>query len=632
MTKISVSNKFLSAFFIGLLCGGTLWGQANSDSVYYDYINIKGVAYDVKLREKPGYFELNLRGAPLHGHIDSSSVAKGGRPNLVVDSFATALSDSPVRQLPVDFDQDLYITRLFAVLTGQVHASNSSSHVLAALQGDPELQQEFRLSYQRIKKELLVKTVEKRLDTAQARKEREIASLNEGHRKTIDSLLNIIDVVDEENRYGGQFEFVDNDSTGVPVYTTGRRLLDTAQVRFFPNSVVIRTFNNFIDLVHISGVVQAAGRRYPVVCYNPNYSIPLKHLYMRNQYVVFTIPDSIGSRGAGAKRDYTWRYMINASDLFRVSAYKNHFTFMVKNDAYALSRKDSVVPYQRRSFYDYLNFTTFLDFLGVAEKTPNSLIQLEGRVRLPMQLTNSRLINSYNNVWFPKIDVYLNAAFVNGSQEDNRFGTVFNPSSNSANLDTLFMDHFDLVRKYNIHSGLEVGLFKKEYKSKNINAYLDYSLRSWRTTLNYTIVNNTGLDEHEQFDAWSWTHGPILRFEYRPDLNIGGDFSFAADFNQKILNSDNENLYVYEVSGPLNRNLRKPAVQTLSDHRRTNYKAEFNVYYMVNPRRSNGGLYFRASNYFNYKFTQLFPQIMVGYSTRLTGMINNISGKARENQ
>jgi hypothetical protein len=625
---------FVFLFFFVLLSLNS-YSRQTKDTSYTDYITINGIAYDVKLRDSgTPNLELFLKGQKIHAHIDSTPVAHGAPPLLVIDSFDTTVTESVIRQLSTDFTEELYASRVINVLLSQIVTNATSMHLLQILQNDASLQQQVRQSYQRIKAKVLMGLAKKQVAAEEAKSEQKVQTLMQGHNRTIDSLVNVIDQVDEENKYGGRFEWVDKDSVGIPIYRTGSAIMiDSGKARFYPQKVVARTFNNFIDMLHVEGmVVTESGKRYRVRCYNPNYSIPLKHIYMRNQYVVFTVPEQIDPDTSKQKQKSFWRYMLNVSDLIAVNAHGNHSTFMVRNEAYALTRTDSIAPYYRRSFYDYLNFTTFLDFLGVMEKTPNSLIQLEGRVRLPLQLTNSKIKvfnrSSFNNVFLPKIDVYLNAAFVNGSQQDSRFGTIYNEAAKSTDMDSLYIDHFDLVRKYNIHTGIEAGFFKKEWKGSNINMYFDYTMRFWRSTLRYAIIDSTALDQQEQFNAWSWTHGPLLRFEYRPDLNIGADFSFGADFRQRILNSDNDNLQVFEVKGPINRNMiNKPNVNTISDHHRTNYKLEFNVYYMVNPRRSNGGLYFRVSNYFTYNFKQVFPQILVGYSTRLTGMINNLTNR-----
>lgn len=645
------SLQWFLAFTLMLIYASTAANtHTTADTSYYDYISFRGISYDIKVVQKSEFYEISFRGPRIHAHIDSA--AKPIR--IVVDSFDATVTESGTRQLPFDFTEQLYSSRLLILLVSQITSTASNDHLLTLLNSDPQLPQDLRLSYLRVKNQFQAKVQNDRVDSVKQAKAEEVRVINQAHKHTIDSLLGIIDIVDEENKYGGQFEFADKDSLGVTVYTAGRKKLDTQKVKFYPQNIVIRTFNNFIDLIHVDGFIKdSTGKQIPVRCYNGDYSIALKSIYMRNQFLVFTIQDRLHqkepsrntadtnlsqrkqekrSKDSAEQSSIQWRYLVNVSDLIRVNAYRNHFTFMIKDDSYVVSRhKDSLVePYFRKSIYDYLTVTTFLDFLGVMEKTPNSLIQIEGKVRLPLRLMNSLNFKRANNVWLPKLDAYLNAAFVNGSQPDNRFGAIFNGAATPNSSDSLYIDQFDLVRKYNISTGIELGVFKKEIKSMNINMYFDYALRFWRTGLRYTIVDTTALDQEDQFNAWSWAHGPVLRFEYRPDLNIGADLSCGFDFNQRILNSDNDNLAVRAIRGPLNKNISSPGSfsSILKPREKTNYKLELNVYYMVNPRRSNGGLYFRLSNYFSYNFKQNFPQVLVGYSTRLSGMINNISQKS----
>lgn len=657
---MSKKNNLPFAVRILLVLGSIMAFQnahAVTDTTYHYFFEYQGIPYQVNLHDSAGEFQLSLFANQLELTIDSSRVNEGGPARINVTGFHTPATTTAIRRLPADFNANFFATTVASLLMEHAIVTRASApNLLTLLKQDPALTTVLLSTYQKIKEQSQQQILHNTIDSVQTAKTAEIRQLNKAHRDTIDSLLNVIDVIDEANRYGGQFEFSDRDSLGIAVYNSQAYKendssksfhycpYDTGVMKFYPKAVVIKTFNNFIDMIHVDGFVRVDGRSYLVDFYNSSFSLALKSIYERKHYLAFRIPVNVpdpNCRGTNSSATSTISlgdyktYLVNITDLVRLNAYKNHFTFMAKDDSYLIDRDNKIVPYQRRTFYDYLNFTTFLDFLGVVEKTPNSLIQIEGKVRLPLRLVNSRFLSSrkksfrYGSVFFPKVDAYLNAAFINGSQADTRYGTIFNQSANSASLDSLFIDNFDLIRKNNIRTGIELGVLKSEMKGSNLNLYFDYGIHFDRTSLQYIIVNTTAPDEIRQFNAWSWTHGPIVRFEYRPDQNLGMDLSFTYNTRQRLLNSDNDNLRVYEISGPLNKNIPQPPgpLDLIGNYQKANYKIEFNTYFMVNPVRSNGGLYFRLSNYFNYNFSQIFPQVLVGYSTRLSGMVKNLREK-----
>lgn len=647
-----------------LISFSCLNARQSSDTTYHYFFSFRKIPFEIRLTQTGNLFKLVLKGPTLTGIVEKPDPKVGGASKLNITDFTSdnTASDSTTLPASLTFDQFAGAVRMIMVTKTTV-SDTPKPELLDLYVTDSPLNNSLAEVYSEIKGIQQSALFREKGEQQKKEGDEKLRKANEAHQATFDSLVNIIDEVDEEHRYGGQFELVDKDSTGVPIYltrprgTAGYVSYDTSSYKFYVNTILVKTFNNFIDVILVDGTAEINKVKHHVSFYNGDFSIPLKHTYERSQYLAFTIE---GAYSPSAKKDSTrsavkadtagiktaelasWSqvraratYLVNVSDLIRVSAYKKNFTFMVKNDAYLLTRADKVVPYERRSFYDYLSFTSFMDFLGTIEKTPNSLIQLEGRIRLPLKLINSNAFKSkekkyiYSRVFIPKVDAYLNAAFINGSQGDDRIATIYNQSTNSSQLDTLYIDNFDLVRRNSIRTGIELGLVKSEMKSYNLNFYLDYGIHFFRTNLVYTIVNTTAPDEQNRFNTWSWTHGPIGRFEYRPDQNIGMDISFAVNFNQRLLNSSNDNLRVFEVKGPVNPNMNYPdePLKIINRSQRANYKLEFNAYFMTNPSRSNGGLYFRLSNYFNYNFKQLFPQVMVGYSTRLSGMIKNIRSK-----
>jgi hypothetical protein len=654
--------------FLRFLLTGSILFFSNlllaKDTTYVQYFSFRGVPFEARLKEVVDHYELTLFGNKLHVH----SASHEGNNTLVLDSFEETATATPARNLPYSVTAEQFRTTFFTLLTGHSvrPAALSSADLLALYNQDPALQTTVMSLYGKLKDENAAASVVKRAAALEKVKREEISLAIKGHKDSMDSILRVIEMAYEGGEIGGKFLWRDTFHRGIPIYTSSdsnRRAYDMNKIRFYPTSVLIRTFNNYIDYIGVTGQVWEYGQRTEVSFHNDYYSLPFKSTKTRQDFLAFTslslLNDSLTTPQTDSMNrqrrfedsvlrlhdtlrrgldPYRYRgvvtkkaYLVNVADLLDIGRHEDQQTYMIRNGSYLLTRDKMAAPYLRRGFYDYLSITTFLDFLGVVEKTPNSLIQIDGRLRCPLRLMNSRFLGSQDyirpSVFFPKLDAYLNVAFINGSQSDNRYGTILNQSASGSGSDTLYIDNFDLIRKNNIRTGLELGLLKTELKQSHLNFYLDYGLHFARTSLRYTVVDTQEVDEVNRFNTWSFNHGPIIRFEFRPDQPFGADLSFSANVRQQLLNNDNDNLRVFEVKGPLNVNAaRSNPILPIRGGEKANYKFEFNAYFMTNPGRSNGGVYFRMSNYFSHDFRQIFPQVLVGYSTRLTGMINNLKG------
>jgi len=247
-------------------------------------------------------------------------------------------------------------------------------------------------------------------------------------------------------------------------------------------------------------------------------------------------------------------YAIKLSDLLTYTKHENNFSYLIKDQGITLTTRTAPkVAMQRRALYNYLTLISFIDFLGISNSVNNNFIQIEGKARFLLKLSTVGNTETFSNLTlFPMFETYLNASFVNGNNVGGRKGNVFANES----ADTLFYDHFDLLRNYNIKSGLTLGLFSLQYKSIHSRIYGAMDLKMFRTSFSFTKVNS-GLDSLVQSNVFSLSYSPSVILEYRPDFNIGADLRLSMDINMSPLSFSSNELRFLPSKGPIYNDSQK---------------------------------------------------------------------------
>lgn len=310
-------------------------------------------------------------------------------------------------------------------------------------------------------------------------------------------------------------------------------------------------------------------------------------------------------------------YVIKISDLLDFTHYKTNHSYIVKDQSILLDKDDNRSQnVERRTLYDYLTLITFIDFLGLSNSVNNNYIQIEGRTRFPLNLSTWAKMGVSNVTLFPIFEAYLNSSFINGSNLGGRKTTV----NSNASGDTLFYDHFDLVRNYNVKTGLSLGLMSLNYRAIHSRIFFNWDLKMYRTSFSFDKINQ-GPDSVINSNIYSMSHGPSILFEYRPDFNIGADLRISADYNLSPLNFENNGYQFLPSKGPVFSN-NSSQYQKIYKSKKNIYGLELNIYSFLSPRKErNDGIYFRMAFFTNYNISQISPYILAGYATSLKGLV-----------
>lgn len=360
---------------------------------------------------------------------------------------------------------------------------------------------------------------------------------------------------------------------------------------FAPKYASVRLFNNKINSISVVGnILDSSGTiiKEEATLFNSKYSIPFRSTIVdRNNY---------------SAKIYTTRgtdhyYYIECNDLLDYKPFENNYSYSLKNKEYEI-KVDEELKVEKRGLYDYFTAIIFSDFLGFNNEGGNSILQAEGRARIPLNYVNFGRFNSPEYM-----EAYLNASIYNGQEEGSGF-IEFNVKDNLKNISS-----FELLRKNNVEAGLNIGVGSFEWKGTSTNWILDYGIQMYRTkfrTIKDTITTN--------YQLYSISHGPRLKIEIRPQINFGADVNFGL-LGLKYSGA-NKDLDIIE-----GRNFRK---EILKDNG-TFYNTLFlttNFYTKLSPNDGNGGLYFRLGGYYDFYTKNIAPQVMVGYATNLTTFIN----------
>lgn len=356
--------------------------------------------------------------------------------------------------------------------------------------------------------------------------------------------------------------------------------MDIPDITFKPKNASVRFFNNRLNTIAVQGTID--GKEYTLI--NNKFSVPFRYT---------NIPGSI----LKVQHNSSY-YALEWNDLFDYNPSESEFNYAVKNKSYAINANEEI-KIESRNLFDYFTGIVFTDFLGVSSEN-NSLLMAEGRVIIPLASRNYRIWNAPQY-----FEAYLNTSIYNG-QEGQGAVEWSDPTLTGGSPDKISM--FEFFKKRNIETGLNYGIGSLEWKNISTIITLDYGINFYRSKLKY-IKDAAGASE--TFQAYALGHGPKLKFEVRPQVNFG------ADINIGVMG--------YNFNG-FNNSISYPDFKNeVIDQKTTLYNMAFlttNFYTKLNSNETNGGMYFRLAGFYDFKTSEISPQIMVGYATNLTTFIN----------
>jgi hypothetical protein len=369
-------------------------------------------------------------------------------------------------------------------------------------------------------------------------------------------------------------------------------------------------FNNKASTISINAKLMCSdGTEKDLELYNYQYSIPVRAFtYYRNASRWI-----LSSYVLTADLEDGYTLEIHANDIFDYKSFCNgkigNFGFSIANQRLHISNTiDGSNPRKvvQRRFFDFFTGVIYSDLMGLNTETSNSLINAQANLLIPMNLGNWSELTALRQ-FKVNVSIALNNSFEN---EARYIGFK----------DTTNVNHFDLYRKQNLGGMMSIDLFSYESKGWFLTSSLGYNVGFYRTGYQYTKTIDNEADEVSTGQLLSITHGPYLNFEFRPQDNFGADIMISLDelnlndddvvdamnFGEEILENDQSNSF-------------------LAKHNMVNVSANF--YWLLNPGKSDGGVYTKIGLAYHVPTEASFPQLLVGYATNLTSFVNRFKVK-----
>jgi hypothetical protein len=377
-------------------------------------------------------------------------------------------------------------------------------------------------------------------------------------------------------------------------------------------------FNNKASTIALNAkLICADGREDNLEFYNYRYSIPVRAFtyYENDSKLILSKYVLTADLPNGQSIE------IHANDIFDYRSFGDgrigNFGFSIANQRLHISndkklkRKSNPVKVVQRRFFDFFTGVIYSDLMGLNTKTSNSLVNAQASLLMPMNLGNWAEVSALRQ-FRVNVIVALNNSFEN---EARYIG--FKDSDK--------VNHFDLYRKSNLVSVLSLDLMSYESKGWFLTSSFGYNLGFNRTGYQYTKTIDNAADEVSTGQLLSIIHGPYLNFEFRPQDNFGADIMIRLD--EMNLNDDDvidgknlsEEILVSDRSNSF-----------LAKHNMVNVSANF--YWLVNPGKSDGGVYAKVGVAYHTPTEASYPQLMVGYATNLTSFVNRFKVKENTNK
>ncbi|WP_147676292.1 hypothetical protein [Algibacter pacificus] len=372
---------------------------------------------------------------------------------------------------------------------------------------------------------------------------------------------------------------------------------------FIADYATVRFFNNKAKDIVVVGTLTSNNREFTVV--NVQFSVALRSFRNTLNYVPIS------------PNDDDTNLSLNYNDLFEYYPNEENSNYSVRNKAYRIAA-DSIVPIEERKLMDYFTAVIFSDFLGLNDQNSNSLMQAEGRVKIPIWNRNYRWVS-----WIHALNADINASIYNGFDDNSRFITPsdFTPpmvdDSSTDMIDetkinsTATINNFDYIKYNNLNAGISLDFLNIEMKALSTDWSFGYGLRYYRAGLKYTETTED-VDVVKKYQLNALTHEFNTNFEIRPQLNFGADLNIALNWLHDGGSVENLDILYNTNDG--------------NDEKKI-LRLQLNLYSKVDPSESNGGIYARIGGFYHLGAKDFYPQILVGYATNLSSFVNKFSSK-----
>jgi hypothetical protein len=398
-----------------------------------------------------------------------------------------------------------------------------------------------------------------------------------------------------------------------PAYKHIQILKDTV---YIVDTITVKTDYNRISLLQVEGHLKyydTAKKDFVIAdcdIVNNQYSISFPGLNDK-QYIVKLNILSFHS---------LW---INFGEILKYSPFNGSFSYMAANQEVKILPNGSKNVIKRK-LSDYLSFRTFLDPLGFLGTNPNGFAQLEGDAILPLKYRGTKSRN-----WFPQATFNFNYIYNNSINSEPRIAPAYTfrnmtplseITTHLTDSNSRFVNNIDLVKYSYYQFNAKFSLYAHELKSFSSWLHFEGGIRVLGAKVDTTIGRGRTL--HKLIPEVR------LRLEIRPANIIGASVSVGLAWLGNSHQGSNS---------PLN-------INDISFLYKSIYAIPHEVSIYASAGNNKGGLFFRYVGWLAYnqklsesidatkfpataqfKKTSYFPQILIGYSTNLSVLINKIS-------
>lgn len=262
-----------------------------------------------------------------------------------------------------------------------------------------------------------------------------------------------------------------------------------------------------------------------------------------------------------------------------------------------------------------LDSRIYTDLVGLDEKSPNGLVQVEVARRFNINTYRYQL-NQRSNIGF------INYANISGGltkiENKERYLPLRNAGTvvNNALISPSYVTNLDLRRYENLYLGVDVNAILLDIPDGKVSAYLDLGVRYGHTPVidSFWAAENTG--RVRPGDSTYKRHGhtitfelPKLTLEFFSERRIG--FTLRYQYNITNLYSNN---YFKQVMSDTKSDLNQ-----LPTERKARGSHQFEFMLRLETSRADNGRVFLRARYFLQRgdTNNFFPQIQLGYAYNL---------------
>ena len=314
-----------------------------------------------------------------------------------------------------------------------------------------------------------------------------------------------------------------------------------------------------------------------LVLKNTAWSIPLNSLLVNT-----TLRQSLTFEYRG------WEYTLFLDELLTFAPYRENFSYNVKNNSYFLL-PGVAQKITRRSIKDFMGLIIFADPLGFTNNEANRLLQVEGTATIPI---NHR--NTNRSYWFSQFHTAINFSLINGVDKELRFAPFreFTPTK-------IEIDNLDFVRFSNVNFKFLSSIYAREVKRLNTFLNFEAGIHMFRSSFRMT-------DSSDVKNMAVWAPTVNVNMTIRPDYAFGSNINVGMMWPRLLLGSS----------------IDTPEPDLISNGMAMLF-SEANFYAFTNPTQKKGGIFFRYVAYHDLHRRGFYPQVLIGYSTNLRGLIKN---------